>query len=274
MRAPILERAEFKRRGYDFTISASDRDPFAVSAAPAGGNRKLYLWMTCGDRGLAAFEADVSGSLERLAFCPAPGVMNVYGADRLLLAIGGCLMGAETNVLLGYWLVDDHGGDLCLAPTEAQGWIAAVDCHQYEPKVWEDPRVFCFSSKGTPAVIGSNGCVSGAVPFEDILGQPSRTSSTGRHVETKLNPVWPNPVAGRAEIAFSLGAPGRVRLVIYDVAGRLVRTIVDGDIQAGEHRASWDGRDTRGNSVSGIYFARLETPGFMQARKIIYLRER
>jgi hypothetical protein len=276
MNEPISQRAIFRKHGFDFTISASNTDPFAVSATPTGGNRRLYLWLTCADRGLSAFEADVSGSLERLAFSPAPGVLNVYNENKLFLAIANCPTGRDTNVLLGCWMVEDHGGDLCLAPSEASGWIAAVDCHGNDPGTWEDPRVFCFSSNGVPAVIGSNGCAEGGVPIHQavVLGRPPVTAPELPDGGTELDPVWPNPVAGRAEIAFSLESPGRTRLVIYDVAGRLVRTIVDGDIEAGEHRTGWDGRDAGGSSASGIYFARLETPGFTQTRKIIYLRER
>jgi hypothetical protein len=74
MHGPITETGIFRRYGFDFTISASDTDPFAISAEPANEARNLYLWLTCADRGLSAFEADVSGSLEPLAFIPADGV--------------------------------------------------------------------------------------------------------------------------------------------------------------------------------------------------------
>ncbi len=163
MNGPIVEQAVLRLRGFDFSISASDTDPFATSASPSGGVRNLYLWLTCGDRGLSAFEADVAGSLVPLAFVPQPNVLNVYGADRLMLAVGGCPSGTEANHLLGHWIVQDNGGDLRLVPSASSGAITAVDCHMTVPEPWVDPRVFCFSSNGTPAIVGTNGCpVSGA----------------------------------------------------------------------------------------------------------------
>ncbi len=166
MDGPIVQRPVFKKHGFDFTISASDTDPFATSAAPSGGVRNLYLWVTCADRGIAAFEADVAGSLTPLAFVPQPNVLNVYGADRLMLAVGGCPTGTEVNHLLGHWVVDDHGGDLRLVPSAASGAITAVDCHMIETEGWVDPRVFCFSSAGTPAILGTNGCVESGAPTQ------------------------------------------------------------------------------------------------------------
>jgi sugar lactone lactonase YvrE len=92
---------------------------------------------------------------------------------------------------------------------------------------------------------------------------------------SKLEPIWPNPSAGRATISFALASPGHAKLAIYDVAGRLVKTIVDGELDAGSHRVEWQGIDDSGKiNLPGVYFARLETRGFTQTRKILYLRER
>jgi len=72
----------------------------------------------------------------------------------------------------------------------------------------------------------------------------------------------PNPFNPETEIRFMVPAPGAVRLSVYDAAGRLVRTLLDGDVAAGEGRVGWDGRDGTGLRVgSGIYFARLEAGG-------------
>ena len=73
----------------------------------------------------------------------------------------------------------------------------------------------------------------------------------------------PNPFNPRTEIAFALPADAAVRLVVLDVAGRLVRTLVDGErMAAGPHRRAWDGRDTSGNGVAaGVYLYVLEADG-------------
>jgi flagellar hook assembly protein FlgD len=66
---------------------------------------------------------------------------------------------------------------------------------------------------------------------------------------------------------------GLVTIKIYEVGGRLVRTLVDGMMNAGSHGAAWDGRNGRGAAVaSGIYFYKMETKDFSQTRKMVVLR--
>lgn len=82
--------------------------------------------------------------------------------------------------------------------------------------------------------------------------------------------AFPNPFNPVTTISFSLPAAGRVRLDIHDLRGRRVRSLLSEDRQAGEQRVVWDGRDGQGQSVaSGVYFARLEFGGMVQARKLL-----
>lgn len=74
--------------------------------------------------------------------------------------------------------------------------------------------------------------------------------------------VHPNPTSGAAIISYTLPADMPVTLAVYDITGKLVRTLVAGAEQkAGQHRIEWDGRtaDNRG-LASGTYFYRIETP--------------
>jgi len=73
----------------------------------------------------------------------------------------------------------------------------------------------------------------------------------------------PNPFNPRTSLAFSLAAPARVDLEIFDVAGRPVRRLLSGaDYAAGTHAVTWDGRGDGGRSLpSGVYFCRLRTEG-------------
>jgi endonuclease/exonuclease/phosphatase family metal-dependent hydrolase len=71
----------------------------------------------------------------------------------------------------------------------------------------------------------------------------------------------PNPFSatGRTEIRFSLPTPASARLEIFNFLGQRAALLLDGNLLAGEHRLSWNGRDDDGRSVaSGIYFYRLE----------------
>jgi len=73
-----------------------------------------------------------------------------------------------------------------------------------------------------------------------------------------LHGAIPNPFNPATDIRFGLPAATRVSLRIYDVSGRLVRTLVDRDLPAGTHSERWDGRTSQGQgAASGIYFIRL-----------------
>lgn len=76
---------------------------------------------------------------------------------------------------------------------------------------------------------------------------------------TQLLPNQPNPFNPRTSLRFTLGEPAAVRLRIFDLRGRVTRTIDCGLLDAGEHAQIWDGRDDDGSSVaSGNYLVRLE----------------
>jgi hypothetical protein len=68
----------------------------------------------------------------------------------------------------------------------------------------------------------------------------------------------PNPFNPSTVIAYEVARAGAVRLHVFDVAGRLVRTLVEANVPAGRHTVRWDGRDEQGRqSASGRYYYRL-----------------
>lgn len=78
----------------------------------------------------------------------------------------------------------------------------------------------------------------------------------------RLYPCHPNPFNPRTTIMYDLPAAGPVRLSVFDVAGRLVRTLVGNSMTRGSHEAVWDGCDASGRKVgSGSYLARLSFGG-------------
>jgi hypothetical protein len=86
----------------------------------------------------------------------------------------------------------------------------------------------------------------------------------------------PNPFNPQTQITYAIpdGASGKpVSLLVYDVAGRLVRTLVDAVQPPGIHVLGWDGTDDRGSRVSsGVYFYRLRCNSEAQTRKMILLK--
>jgi hypothetical protein len=83
----------------------------------------------------------------------------------------------------------------------------------------------------------------------------------------------PNPFRSSTTISFDLPEVSPVRLRIFDITGRLIKTMVDEEREAGRHALPWRGDDDLGRSVvPGIYFYRLETPSFEASGKTLRVR--
>jgi hypothetical protein len=82
-----------------------------------------------------------------------------------------------------------------------------------------------------------------------------------------------NPFVGEAAVELSMPAGGTVRLEVYDVTGRRVRTLVDGWLDAGSLAVEWDGRDESGREVGGgVYFLRLQSQEGAVVKKGVLLK--
>lgn len=89
----------------------------------------------------------------------------------------------------------------------------------------------------------------------------------------ELAPPRPNPSRGQVALDFAVPRMADVSLTIYDVAGRLVRKLVDGPVAPGPHTIIWDSRDRSGRRVSsGVYLVRFTAPGVHFARKAVFLQ--
>jgi hypothetical protein len=90
---------------------------------------------------------------------------------------------------------------------------------------------------------------------------------------TKLAQNFPNPFNPSTTIKFDLKDKGMVTLKVYNVAGQLVRTLVNGVRDANTYTVTWDGTNDRGGAVaSGIYFYKMDTKDFSQTKKMVMLR--
>ncbi len=85
---------------------------------------------------------------------------------------------------------------------------------------------------------------------------------------------YPNPFNPGTKIAFDLPEPARVSMRVYNAAGRLVRSLLEGvAMEPGPHVQSWDGRDRDGSVLaSGVYFCRLEVNGVSLGGRMVLLK--
>jgi flagellar hook assembly protein FlgD len=81
----------------------------------------------------------------------------------------------------------------------------------------------------------------------------------------------PNPFRSSTQLMYSLVKDGRANLSVYDLQGRLVRTLLlDAEVASGDHVAVWDGRNEFGTRATpGIYFFRLQSAGYTTAKSIV-----
>lgn len=83
---------------------------------------------------------------------------------------------------------------------------------------------------------------------------------------------FPNPFQTGTVINFSLAQAGAVRLEVFDPSGRLVSTLMNGELAAGQHKVQWQGRSTHGEALpAGVYYYRLTAPGFRQTKKMLFV---
>ena len=149
-----------------------------------------------------------------------------------------CSTGAATLVAeWNYWGEDCVEPSWFYGPVDYSPWTDAT--HTYEfTECWAD------------------------VPDEDVP------------VAAYALPVRPNPLNPGTSIEFGLPGPGGpVSVRVYDISGRLVRTLVEGSLPGGRHTAYWDGKDESGSDVaSGVYFYALRAPGLEARGKAVVLR--
>jgi hypothetical protein len=84
---------------------------------------------------------------------------------------------------------------------------------------------------------------------------------------------YPNPFNPSTNIQYALPQSGQISLVLYNLLGQKVRTLVYGFMSAGYHEVIWDGRDDNGQSVqTGIYFYRLQTGTIALVKKMLLIK--
>jgi len=113
----------------------------------------------------------------------------------------------------------------------------------------------------------------GSIAIVNDDDEPTGTDDTPAIREFALLPPWPNPSDGNAvHFEFTMPRQERVRIVVYDVAGREVARLVDGEYPMGRHQKMWDARRGGRSIASGVYFVRFNSGGKTVVRRMVLLR--
>lgn len=91
--------------------------------------------------------------------------------------------------------------------------------------------------------------------------------------ETKLFANYPNPFNPSTRISYRMAEKAQVKLIVYDVMGREIRTLLDKSQDVGLHSIEWDGKDGSGMSVSsGMYFIKMVTNNYQNVQKMMLIK--
>ena len=101
----------------------------------------------------------------------------------------------------------------------------------------------------------------------DLVGIQNTNTGLPASIELKQN--YPNPFNPETIISFSLDKPKNVSLVIYDMLGKEVKTLINGMVKPGEHKIKFDASEI----PAGVYFYTLKTGNeFTQTKKMILVK--
>jgi hypothetical protein len=243
-----------------YSLTAGQVDTITVRFAPTSegpASCAIVTGSTCADVvaiGTGFIETACAISVDTLSFG-----MVAMGAESVMTftienAGGGTLSGTVTEACADFEIVGDAGYGL------AAGEIDTITV-RFAPTS-EGPVSCAIETGSTCANVIAEGTAFIAPTGVDKPGSVPR--------EASLSPTTPNPFCATASITFAIPRAERVTLAIYDVSGRLVRSLVDTTLPAAWHNIHWDGADGRGARVApGIYFCELRAGSFRQSRQMV-----
>jgi hypothetical protein len=255
--------------GYDDCVNASD---IAALAAHLG-----HLWSN------PQFKSQDAGRVTKLRLEPGAPPGSTQVAVRLeglrgRSAYGVVLRPAATRLRFDRWVPGaGHESTTAVVDTlDGEGRRLVVLAFDLAPDAAGnvDLGSLVFRTSTGDATLEDVGvdyedvAMMGGVEIAASGRQPWSAPSSNRLLQNSPNPSNPITV-----IHYTLGEETDVRIAIYDIAGREVHVLVRARQPAGEHAATWDGRDSSGHQLgSGVYVYRLVAGGVQQSRKLVVLR--
>jgi hypothetical protein len=144
-------------------------------------------------------------------------------------------------------------------------WIGTHGVYTYVPGVGS-----VVSVKGPLDFAYGNHKIQPRDDADIVVVTPCPAGVEPKELALNLCQNTPNPFGVETSIRFSVPFRTRVSLAVYDVTGRLVSSVYEQDLQAGEYHAKWNGRDSYGSRVSpGVYFVKLATPQGSVEKKMV-----
>ena len=252
---------------------------FSIMATPAYHDGRLYFGdqadtYHCLDASVGSTIWSVPG-VQHGSSGIADGIVfygeidNPYGARVIAL---DCDTGGEI------WSYSTGADHIYSSPAITDGvvYIAGMDWNLY---AFGTGLKYTYREEYFYAEVGSNELI--VTSFDEGVDVAADTinftvTQTGITLEPSSRLALcasPNPFYSAASISFELSEPGWTLVTVYDLSGRIVRTLENSWLEAGQHSIVWDGRRESGESVSaGLYFCRIQSGGISETTSMCLLR--
>ena len=135
---------------------------------------------------------------------------------------------------------------------------------------WIDFETIWFKACDPGGLCDSNQATFTVQLSTDVADEDSSVSSSADFL---LSQNHPNPFNLKTSITYSVPVAGNIKLTIYDLLGRRVKTLADFHQTPGQKSIDWEGTDDKGNAVaSGIYFYKIDAGAFTDSKKMVILK--
>ncbi|MCW3116169.1 MAG: hypothetical protein JWM28_251, partial [Chitinophagaceae bacterium] len=249
------------------------------------------------DGGITWTEVELSGSWFTNDLAYVPGTASTYvstgGHDFPGYAENGSLHGIGTSYSVddgNTWIILDTAVEhLSLAMVNSYtGFTGGVNTDASTNGIFKytgsalgyscGNNLTSMCHKGNTICV-ANGSIANYLSKGDFLGacvssyEINNKQSFENSASNKELTVYPNPVSNSTTILFSVPQSGNVSMQVFDLSGRLITTLVNQKMQAGNHQLKWNANDENGNAMSsGIYLLRLNTGSYSETKKLSVIK--
>ncbi len=235
------------------SINYSEFGEWQTSVATSNGTSSRYAWLNSSPLSSASFETNLKeGGLYDIQFI-VPKTVNASNKAFYELSI--------ENLIVDSLLINQNEG--------SGNWIS-IGKYFLPSDNRIKVRVIDSGESTEGQVLRAD-----AIKFqliEKLLNAESGNSELTIK-EYALEQNYPNPFNPTTTIQFQIPKSEHVKIILYNLLGEKIRTLVDVSLNAGYHSTTWDGLKEDGSNVStGPYFYRITAGSFNESKKMIYLR--
>lgn len=211
--------------------------------------------------------------------------IELYNRGDVAVDIGGCFLSDERDVPNKYMIPEGtvleadsyivfHEVDMLFGfgSTGEVALFTAIDGENGLDFYDFGDQEMDISEGRTPNGVGTWGFFEDPTPGAANPGEESGVENPIPGT-LKITGIVPNPFNPRTEIRFSLPTAEEVSVQVFDVTGRLVNTLHNGNLDSGDHALVWNGRNSKGAAVgSGVYFAKVKNNTSTKTQKMLLLK--